>query len=275
MALRDQPYLPLYVQDFLTDEKLADCSAAATGVYIRLMCLMHKSEKYGTILLKQKYKQTLKQEKNFASQIARQMPYSEDEIERSLIELLRENVVFLDGDALCQKRMIRDCNVSEKRSQSGSKGGKKTASKLQANEHNEGNFASSFASDFAQAKSQANTEIEIEDEDESKNMGKGGTGEKTKKNKKCQDAKMQFAEFVSMTNAEYQALVTEHGENAAQEFVKILDNYKGANGKKYKSDYRAILNWVINSYNERKSRKTQNQGDTNIHRLPKDLYVKQ
>ena len=43
MALRDQPYLPLYVQDFLTDEKLAECSAMATGVYIRLMCIMHKS----------------------------------------------------------------------------------------------------------------------------------------------------------------------------------------------------------------------------------------
>ena len=25
----------------------------------------------------------------------------------------------------------------------------------------------------------------------------------------------------------------------------VLDNYKGANGKKYKSDYRAILNWVV------------------------------
>ena len=57
MALRNSPYLPLYVQDFLTDEKLADCSANANGVYIRLMCILHKSEPYGKILLKQKYKQ--------------------------------------------------------------------------------------------------------------------------------------------------------------------------------------------------------------------------
>jgi hypothetical protein len=27
--------------------------------------------------------------------------------------------------------------------------------------------------------------------------------------------------------------------------IEVLDNYKGANGKKYKSDYRAILNWVV------------------------------
>ena len=39
MALRDQPYLPLYVLDFLVDEKLAYCSAESTGVYIRLMCM--------------------------------------------------------------------------------------------------------------------------------------------------------------------------------------------------------------------------------------------
>ena len=57
MALRNQPYFPLYVQDFMTDEKLNECSAKANGIYIRLMCIMHKSEEYGTILLKQKYKQ--------------------------------------------------------------------------------------------------------------------------------------------------------------------------------------------------------------------------
>ena len=46
MSLRNQPYIPLYVQDFMTDERLNECSAAANGVYIRLMCLMHKSEEY-------------------------------------------------------------------------------------------------------------------------------------------------------------------------------------------------------------------------------------
>ena len=75
MALRDQPYLPLYIQDFLTDEKLSECSASATGVYIRIMCLMHKSEHYGKILLKQKHKQTGKQIEDFASFFAKVLPY--------------------------------------------------------------------------------------------------------------------------------------------------------------------------------------------------------
>ena len=61
MALRDQPFLPLYIQDFMTDEKQAECSAESTGVYIRLMCLLHKSDTYGKIQIKAKFKQNDKQ----------------------------------------------------------------------------------------------------------------------------------------------------------------------------------------------------------------------
>jgi len=87
--------------------------------------------------------------------------------------------------------------------------------------------------------------------------GKGGMGEKggeEKGERKKDDVKIKFAEFVSMTNAEYQALVTKLGnEYAAKRCIEILDNYKGSNGKKYKSDYRAILNWVIERYLKEKN----------------------
>lgn len=33
-----------------------------------------------------------------------------------------------------------------------------------------------------------------------------------------------------------------------QLIIELLDNYKGANGRKYKNDYRAILSWVIDKY---------------------------
>ncbi|MDF2791087.1 MAG: hypothetical protein K0S80_4189 [Neobacillus sp.] len=58
------------------------------------------------------------------------------------------------------------------------------------------------------------------------------------------DIYIQYAEFVKMKESEFQKLVDEHGEILAKKMVLTLDNYKGANGKKYKSDYRAILNWV-------------------------------
>lgn len=153
MALRNQPYIPLYVQDFLTDEKLIECSALATGVYAKTMCVMHKSEVYGTILLKQKDKQKEKQVENFALKLAKFLPWSLDVIIEGLEELLFEGVLFIEGDFLKQKRMIKDGNISDKRAIAGSKGGKKTFGK---------------DGDFAKAKFKANSEYENEDENENK-----------------------------------------------------------------------------------------------------------
>ena len=124
MALRDQPYFPLYVQDFMTDEKLAECSASATGVFIRLMCVFHKSEQYGTIMLRPKDKQTPDTTANFAFKLVKQMPYPAQEINNALEELISEGVLTLDGDVLYQKRMVKDAEISLKRSEAGRTGGK-------------------------------------------------------------------------------------------------------------------------------------------------------
>jgi hypothetical protein len=67
--------------------------------------------------------------------------------------------------------------------------------------------------------------------------------------------KQKYAEFVSLTNAEYKALVAKlENEQRVKRCIEILDNYKGANGKRYKSDYRAILNWVIDRLIEEEQR---------------------
>lgn len=171
MARRDLPYFPLYVQDFLTDEKLIECSAESTGVYIRLLCIMHKSEPYGAVLLKQKYKQNceqsgkqnIKQIFNFACQIAKQMPFDVDTIARSLDELVSEGVLVLDGDILYQKRMVKDGKTSDIRAKAGKKGGQRSTQKSSSSQSSS-SFALGFASDFAQAKIQANSENENDNE---------------------------------------------------------------------------------------------------------------
>ena len=155
MALRNQPYIPLYVQDFLTDEKLMECSAASTGVYIRIMCIMHKSDEYGTILLKQKDKQSTNQINNFALKLAKFMPYNLSIITDSLNELLDEKVLSIDGDKLIQKRMVKDGDVSDKRASAGSKGGTISLGKKEIKPKK-----------FAQAKSKANSEYENEYEND-------------------------------------------------------------------------------------------------------------
>lgn len=153
MSLRNSPYLPLYVKDFMADEKLADCSASANGVYIRLMCILHKSEPYGKILLKQKYKQNASMCLNFASMLLRQMPYSMSEIHDGLEELLDNKIIEIEGDYLLQKRMVKDGEISEKRAAAGKKGGEKT-------------FCLSKTQSKSTSKSEANPEDENDIENE-------------------------------------------------------------------------------------------------------------
>ena len=152
MALRDQPYLPLYIQDYLTDEKLNECSPATQGVYIKLLCVLHKMEEYGTILLKQSDKQSNKQTKNFAIKFARQIAFTVDTIEAALDELVDNKVMTIDGDILYQKRMVKDNKLSIVRAESGKKGGETTWKKP------------SFAKANAKAKAIANSESEYENE---------------------------------------------------------------------------------------------------------------
>ena len=58
--------------------------------------------------------------------------------------------------------------------------------------------------------------------------------------------KVKYADFVSMLECEYQKLLTQYGDIQTKKIIEKLNNYKGATGKKYKSDYLAILNWVAN-----------------------------
>lgn len=77
---------------------------------------------------------------------------------------------------------------------------------------------------------------------------------KSKKAAKAAPDKKNYADFVTLTEEEYNKLVEQYGEEATQWCIQKLDNYKGSTGKKYASDYRTILSWVIASYNEQSKR---------------------
>lgn len=175
MALKDQPYFPLYVHDIMTDEKLNECSAATHGIYIKgIMCLMHKSEPYGKILLRQKYKQDggdLQSKcESLGLQLVKHLPYIPEEIALAIEELVREGVCHFEGEYLVQKRMVKDNEISLLRARAGKRG----AAKKKEN------------SDFANTKYEANTkanyiansENEIDNENESIiDNNEGGMGE--------------------------------------------------------------------------------------------------
>lgn len=76
---------------------------------------------------------------------------------------------------------------------------------------------------------------------------------KNKKNSpSVKKEKNQYAEFVSMTEKEYDSFSAQFGEEATKVMIKILDDYKGANPKKrtYTSDFRAIHSWVVKRYKQ-------------------------
>lgn len=137
MALRDQPYFPLYVQDYLTDEKLNLCSYKTQGIYIKIMCILHKSEPYGCILLKQKDKQKGSKCLNFAYKIAKLLPIQVDDLSQAINELVEEGCLLIEDDKLYQKRMVKDNDISIKRSKAGKKGGKFAQAKVKANYEDE------------------------------------------------------------------------------------------------------------------------------------------
>jgi HD superfamily phosphohydrolase len=229
MALRDQPYIPLYIQDIMTDEKLNECSAATHGIYIKgLMCLMHKSEEYGKILLKQKYKQNAKQSKNFACQLAKHLPYTVEEIEQAIDELVGEGVCQLEGGILSQKRMIKDNDISIKRAFAGSKGGKKS---------------SNFAQAKTQAKEQANSEYEYEIENEYKNV----------KNKTKPKSLEEVQEYFKSKNSS----ILE-----AEKFYNYYEanGWTQGKGKKIKNWRAAASGWVTRSEEYKPKEKQENYG---------------
>jgi len=66
--------------------------------------------------------------------------------------------------------------------------------------------------------------------------------------------KIAYADNVSMTEDEHGKLIKQYGEGDTARLIEILNNYKAASGKKYASDYAAILNWVVKRLAEDKAK---------------------
>lgn len=102
--------------------------------------------------------------------------------------------------------------------------------------------------------------IPIEEADE-KSQEPENTKKKTPK-------KVKYGDYVSMTEAEHQKFLDEYGPEITARLIEVLDNYKGSKGKTYKSDYRAILSWVVDRVKEEKAKRGGNYGGANSDRRP-------
>ena len=69
--------------------------------------------------------------------------------------------------------------------------------------------------------------------------------EKDKEKEKEKEKKKEYAPTVHMTPTEYDKLVELIGRDNTRRCIDKISHYKGALGKTYKDDYKAILNWTV------------------------------
>ena len=129
----------------------------------------------------------------------------------------------------------------EKRRRSGQQGGVAKASKAKQSLANDGNAKQEQANDSKIGETKTNTKTKTKT-----NLPSEGTPITPLPDQSA----VQWAENVTMTNDEHDKLLAAYGPADTARLIEILDNYKGSTGKRYKSDYRAILSWVVDRLEE-------------------------
>lgn len=81
------------------------------------------------------------------------------------------------------------------------------------------------------------------------------TAEKKKKKKNTEKEKEEYYPSVFLSVEEFGKLNAEYGEETANKAIEHLSHYKLSSGKKYKSDYHAILTWVIAAVGKKQASK--------------------
>jgi uncharacterized protein YdaU (DUF1376 family) len=217
------PAFLFYSSDFLSG--CSDLTMQERGQYITLLCLQHQKGHLADKVV----------QLNLGCFFSELSPDLQKKFQRD------ENGCFFN--VRCETESARRETFIEKQLVNAKKGG---APKGNANAQKQPKNNPKTTQTTTQKQPIVENENENRNENRNENEGKGVKGGKAQKKF--------FSEFVSMTNVEYQTLVAEYGEYATGEFIRILDNYKGANGKKYQSDYRAILNWVVDRFLEKNSK---------------------
>jgi hypothetical protein len=164
----------------------------------------------------------------------------------------------IDGLASAMFELARpNLDASRAKSDGGANGGRKSqANRKQAESKSQANRKDTSSIRQACPKDTSSTPQAIKDKGlRIKDKEHSPNGENTPK--PPTEPKVQFAEFVTMTNAEHEALLATHGAADTARLIEILDDYKGSSGKTYKSDYRAIKSWVVGKLNEEKARQAK------------------
>ncbi|WP_051767904.1 hypothetical protein [Sphingobium sp. DC-2] len=110
------PWMKFYPQDWRADEKLRMCSLAARGLWMEMLAIMHRSERYGQLLIGGRVPTD--------AQLAVQAGALPDEVS-ALVRELEDAGVFsrTASGAIYSRRMTRDHRKAENARKNGKKGG--------------------------------------------------------------------------------------------------------------------------------------------------------
>lgn len=118
MPAEKEPWLKFWVDDWLCDLELRRCSPAARGLWIDMICLMHKSKTYGHL-------------SNDLREVAGYAQVSAIEAKRLLGELETRNIFSrTDTGVIFSRKMVRDDKRRSTLRENGSRGGPKTWRRL-------------------------------------------------------------------------------------------------------------------------------------------------
>jgi hypothetical protein len=111
-----RPAFQFYPADWLRDTALRSCSAGARGLWMDMICFMHEGNPYGFLKVKQKV--------ILPTNLARMCGLTLQETEGYLSELHDAGVYDVDqAECIYSRRMIRDEEVRNARSEGGKRGG--------------------------------------------------------------------------------------------------------------------------------------------------------
>ena len=223
---QDLPAMPFYVGDWLKCPEVKVLPPDVRGLWFDMICYMWESVERGVMVK------------------PNNQPYTKTEIIRMIgldcsgsgawLDILIENGVCSvrqSDNAIFSRRMVKDEDVRVKRRKAGKRGGDVTKARV-----------------FTPPKQDPPAQPETPPVEPDPPQPPPLSPEEQAKAEKAK--KYKYAEFVTLTRDEYMKLVEAHTEHGAKRMIEILSNYKGSKGKKYKSDYLAILNWVVGRYND-------------------------
>ena len=102
--------------DYENDDRLAACSFAAQGLWMRMLCLMHRGEEMGCLVVAARPMTTV--------DLAKRTGGEKRMVERLVTELEDKGVLSRDArGVLFSRRMVRDEKISEKNIANGKLGG--------------------------------------------------------------------------------------------------------------------------------------------------------